>query len=100
MQPGCIEILCSHSRAYELHAESVYPGHEHDFMATKCDDISAYKRGACTGESVPMGLLALGDEGESAQPNGTFVLLTRESSPFGWAATRANITCSNSPSTI
>lgn len=84
LQPGCYTIFCSHSRAYEYFAETVYPGQERRFEATKCHSLGAYKRGRCNGAKMPMGLLA--DHRNGTLPSGSYYLTTKAQSPYGSAA--------------
>lgn len=77
LMPGCLTIFCSHSRAYEYFAESVYPGNENNFLAKKCGSLKSYEINACLLQEVPMGY---------ACPNttkGNFFLKTNQESPFG-----------------
>lgn len=83
LQPGCFTIFCAHSRAYEYFAETVYPGQERHFEATRCNKLGAYKRGRCVGPTVPMGMLA--GTGATAA-SGSYFLLTNAASPFGRGA--------------
>lgn len=77
LQPGCWSIFCSHSRAYYYFAESVYPGNERNFLATKCSSLSAYRQGRCENDPIPMGI---------ATPHtarGSYFLETNKKRPFG-----------------
>lgn len=75
-QLGCSSNTCSHSRAYEYYAESVY--NETSFFARKCDGLEAAMGGTCTGDVEIMG----GHSKEKESPYGVYHLKTRESSPF------------------
>ncbi|XP_055370737.1 phospholipase A1 2-like [Condylostylus longicornis] len=56
LKSGCLTISCSHNRAHEYYAESVYPGHENDFLAVKCHSIFELRIGLCnTTERYIMG---------------------------------------------
>lgn len=77
VQPGCLGVVCCHSRSYEYYAESVYPGRENDFMATKCSSFRAYKLGRCSTEKLPMGIAT------PTHGRGTYYLETRPIPPFG-----------------
>lgn len=54
-QPGCSrhgianEMICAHSRAYLLYAESIRKG---GFMATKCSSIIDFNAGVCVNNSI------------------------------------------------
>lgn len=77
LPPGCFDIGCAHSRAYEYYAESVYPGNEHGFMAVKCQSMFAMNAGFCKGQRQPMGYAT------PATLKGTYFLKTNAESPFG-----------------
>ncbi|XP_016956150.1 phospholipase A1 [Drosophila biarmipes] len=56
IQPGCLTISCSHTRAVEYFAESAYPHQEKNFMGTKCASWEKLKRRDCSAGIVsPMG---------------------------------------------
>ena len=82
LPPGCNDIICAHSRAYDYYAESVYPGNEHGFMARKCNSISAYNNGNCKGQEFAMGLKVHDDL------KGNYFLKTNSHSPFGFHSKR------------
>lgn len=77
LQPGSFNIGSSHKRAIELYAESVYPGNEYTFQATKCNSMYSLNAGLCTKVRAPMGFAATG-EGK-----GNFFLKTASKAPFG-----------------
>lgn len=56
MQPGCLSITCSHNRAFEYYAETVYPGNEYSFMTSRCISYDAYKKNDCAQLKIPMGI--------------------------------------------
>lgn len=88
LQPGCWTIFCAHGRAYEYFAETVRPGQEHNFAATRCNTLAAFKHGHCRGPTVSMGLLANRVQQHLAagpRPSGSYFLLTNDESPFGRA---------------
>lgn len=71
-QPGCLNIKsigCSHNRAIEYFAESVYPLHSNNFLATLCQDSNS--------SMVPMGF----DTWNSAY--GVYCLNTNSERPYG-----------------
>lgn len=88
LQPGSFDIGTSHARAYKLYAESVLPGNENTFMATKCNSMYSLNRGLCKKGEVPMGYASL----ETAK--GNFFVKTRSKAPYG--STRIN-TCGGQP---
>ncbi|KAH8305842.1 hypothetical protein KR059_012771 [Drosophila kikkawai] len=56
IQPGCLTIGCSHTRAVEYFAESAYPQQEKNFMGTKCASWEKLRRRDCSAGIVsPMG---------------------------------------------
>ncbi|XP_055370780.1 vitellogenin-3-like [Condylostylus longicornis] len=55
LRKGCFSIVCSHSRAFEYYAETVYPGYENNLMAVRCNSLANLKRGFCTGRPHTMG---------------------------------------------
>jgi lipoprotein lipase len=75
--PGCLTIVCSHPRAWEYYAESVYPGNENNFMAKKCGSLKSYEINACSGQAIPMGYAV------PTNSKGNFFLKTNDKSPFG-----------------
>lgn len=75
--PGCLTIVCSHQRAWEYYAESVYPGNEDNFLAKRCGSLHSYDINACMGKEVPMGYAATNNI------KGNFFLRTNGKSPFG-----------------
>ncbi|KAG5683706.1 hypothetical protein PVAND_012972 [Polypedilum vanderplanki] len=77
LMPGCLTIFCSHSRAWEYYAETVYIGKENSFMALKCGSLHSYDINACVRQEVVMGYNA------SSKIKGNFFLRTAGSSPFG-----------------
>lgn len=78
LQPGCWSIFCAHSRSYRYFAETVYPGNEQNFIATKCSSLSAYKLGRCEGgRPIPMGIAT------PTSARGSYYLETNKKSPFG-----------------
>lgn len=77
LPPGCFTITCAHGRAWEIYAESVYPGNENAFEAVKCGSISALNGGYCPGPKYAMGY---------AIPHnlkGNFFANTNSGTPFG-----------------
>ncbi|KAH8356762.1 hypothetical protein KR200_007924, partial [Drosophila serrata] len=56
IQPGCLTIGCSHTRAVEYFAESAYPSQEKNFMGTKCASWEKLRERNCLAGIVsPMG---------------------------------------------
>ncbi|XP_068143334.1 phospholipase A1 [Drosophila tropicalis] len=52
IQPGCLTIGCSHTRAVEYLAESAYPGQESHFLGIKCKSWDELRRRDCTAGST------------------------------------------------
>lgn len=77
LQPGTTNIGHSHMRAVEYYVESVLPGNENTFMATRCSSINSLNQGMCTETPTPMGLAA------SKGNKGIFFLKTNSQSPYG-----------------
>lgn len=88
LQPGSFDIGSSHTRAVDLYAESVLPGNENTFMATKCNSLYSLNKGLCTRNETPMGYAAQKDE------KGNYFLATESKSPYG--STRID-TCGGKP---
>ncbi|XP_070136043.1 phospholipase A1 1 [Drosophila bipectinata] len=56
IQPGCLTIGCSHTRAVEYFAESAYPGQEKNFLGHKCESWEKLRRRECLAGTIsPMG---------------------------------------------
>ncbi|XP_033159059.1 phospholipase A1 [Drosophila mauritiana] len=56
IQPGCLTIGCSHTRAVEYFAESAYPHQEKNFMGKKCASWDELRKRDCSAGIVsPMG---------------------------------------------
>lgn len=77
LQPGTTNIGHSHMRAVDYYVESVLPGNENTFIATRCNSIDSLNRRMCTETQTPMGLAA------SKGNNGIFFLKTNSQSPYG-----------------
>ncbi|XP_058823270.1 vitellogenin-3-like [Topomyia yanbarensis] len=77
IQPGCYTIICSHSRAWEYYAESVYPGNERNFIGVKCNGLSALISGLCRRQKAVMGYAV------SNNVRGNFFLRVNSDAPFG-----------------
>lgn len=80
LQPGCISIICSHARSWEFYAETVVPGNELNFLATRCDSYTSLKAGKCGGELVPMGYAV------PTTAKGDYFLVTNSVKPYGMGA--------------
>lgn len=76
VQPGCLDPSCSHARAWELYAESVYPGNENKLIAVKCNSILSLDTGACPGKAIPLGFAC------PKTAKGNYFLKTNDKSPF------------------
>lgn len=77
LQPGCFDVFCSHSRAWQYYAESVYPGNEFNFMAKPCSSIKDFVSQFCNGASYPMGYAT------PINLKGNYFFTTNSQSPFG-----------------
>ncbi|XP_055605087.1 vitellogenin-3-like [Uranotaenia lowii] len=77
IQPGCYTVVCSHSRAWEYYAESVLPGNEGNFIAVKCNGLSALISGLCRRQTATMGYNV------SRNTKGNFFLRVNSASPYG-----------------
>lgn len=77
LQPGCYDVSCSHGRAWEYYAESVYPGNEFNFMARKCSSIKDFLSQYCIGPLYPMGYAT------PINLKGNYFLTTNSRSPYG-----------------
>ncbi|XP_016979917.1 vitellogenin-1-like [Drosophila rhopaloa] len=74
---GCLSASCAHQRSWEYYAETVYPGNEGNFMATRCTSMSKLREFRCSGNGVPMGY----DVPQNIK--GNYFAEVRASSPFG-----------------
>ncbi|XP_058450487.1 vitellogenin-1-like [Malaya genurostris] len=77
IQPGCYTITCSHSRAWEYYAESVYPGNERNFIGVKCNGLSALISGLCRRQKAVMGYAVCNNI------KGNFFMRVNSNAPFG-----------------
>lgn len=80
LQPGCFSIHCSHGRAWQYYAETVYPGSENNFLAIRCTSMTALNSDLCHGKPVSMGYAI------SRNIKGNFFLKTRDRAPYGMYA--------------
>ena len=78
IKPGCTVFGCSHARAWQYYAESVYPGYEENFLATHCSSLRKVENGQCNESTVtPMGYAVPNDK------KGTFMLSVNSQLPYG-----------------
>ncbi|XP_070492769.1 vitellogenin-1-like [Chironomus tepperi] len=77
LMPGCFTIFCSHSRAWEYYAETVYKGNENNFIAKKCGSLHSFEINACIRQEVAMGYSC------PKTVKGNFFLKTKSKFPFG-----------------
>lgn len=75
--PGCMDLVCSHSRAYQFYAETVYPGNEENFQAVRCDSLLSLQNQRCKSKSIPMGI------NTPITAKGNYFLETYHNSPYG-----------------
>lgn len=89
LPPGCLTIICAHARSWEFYAESVYPGNQNAFLATKCNSITSLNSGKCTGKRIAMGYAC------PIGAKGNYFLNTKSKRSFGEHALReSEIVCS------
>ncbi|XP_016980058.1 vitellogenin-1 [Drosophila rhopaloa] len=74
---GCFSVTCAHARSWEYYAETVYPGNEGNFMATRCSSIARLREFRCPGDEVPMGYAV------PQNIKGNYFLEVSGSPPFG-----------------
>lgn len=82
LPPGCFDIVCAHTRAPELYAESVYPGNENNFLGVKCSSLFALNSNSCRGPAFPMGFAT------PQNLKGNFFLKTNDKGPYGLNAVK------------
>uniref|UniRef100_A0A1I8Q014 Lipase domain-containing protein n=1 Tax=Stomoxys calcitrans TaxID=35570 RepID=A0A1I8Q014_STOCA len=81
IKPRCTKFGCSHKRAVKYYTESVYPGHESDFLAKRCNSLISLNTGRCDGPEYPMGFAT------PSNLNGKFFLNVNGVPPYGKNAT-------------
>ncbi|XP_052849334.1 vitellogenin-1-like [Drosophila gunungcola] len=74
---GCFSVTCAHARSWEYYAETVYPGNERNFMATRCSSMARLRDSRCPGDEVPMGYAV------PPTVKGNYFLEVSADSPFG-----------------
>lgn len=74
---GCFSVTCAHARSWQYYAETVYPGNERNFLATRCSSLSRLREFRCAGDEVPMGY------GVPHNIKGNYFLEVSATSPFG-----------------
>ncbi|XP_016962933.1 vitellogenin-1 [Drosophila biarmipes] len=74
---GCFSVTCAHARSWEYFAETIYPGSENNFPATRCNSMSRLRDFRCPGHEVPMGYAVPHDV------KGNYFLEVSGSSPYG-----------------
>ncbi|XP_002042358.2 vitellogenin-1 [Drosophila sechellia] len=77
---GCFSVTCAHARSWEYFAETVFPGNERNFMATRCNSISRLRDFRCPGDEVTMGYAV------PQNIKGNYFLEVSASAPFGMHA--------------
>lgn len=81
MQPGCSiidsygSIGCSHSRAYELFAESIISA---KFLSQRCENLNQARKQTCSGAKD----VSMGKEPGNIGLRGIFYLKTNKKAPF------------------
>lgn len=77
LQPGCDDIICSHKRAYQYYAESVYPTNDYAFLGIQCSSLADLDAGRCMGKRYPMGYAT------PPTQTGEYYLRTNDRTPYG-----------------
>ncbi|GAB0093471.1 phospholipase A1 [Sergentomyia squamirostris] len=86
LMPGCFDITCAHARAWQYYAESVLPGNENAFQATRCNSLSSYTQKKCNYRPIPMGYTT------PLTAKGNYFLETNSEPPYGKESRKTN-TC-------
>uniref|UniRef100_A0A6B2ELX5 Putative vitellogenin n=1 Tax=Phlebotomus kandelakii TaxID=1109342 RepID=A0A6B2ELX5_9DIPT len=84
LMPGCFDISCAHGRAWKYYAESVYPGNEKAFMATRCSSLKSLTSKKCNYHPIPMGYAT------PPTAKGNYFLETNAEAPFGKESVKEN----------
>lgn len=80
IKPGCLTIACSHTRAVEYFAESVYPEHQGSFLGIKCSSWTELKMRKCKSDNTStMGYII------KRKASGIYYVDVNSRSPFGKA---------------
>ncbi|KAH8419683.1 hypothetical protein KR009_000874 [Drosophila setifemur] len=74
---GCFSVICAHGRSWQYYAETVYPGNERNFLATRCSSLAHVRDLRCPGEEIPMGYAT------PVKARGNYFLEVNPTSPFG-----------------
>ncbi|XP_023180093.2 vitellogenin-3-like isoform X2 [Drosophila hydei] len=80
IQNGCSFIVCSHYRAVSYFVESVYPGQESNFWATKCNSTKMLRAKTCDSSATVMGYAV------NWNARGIYYLEVNSDSPYGMNA--------------
>ncbi|XP_064541150.1 vitellogenin-1-like [Drosophila montana] len=83
LKPGCLFIDCSHNRAFQYFAESVYPRRERSFLAYKCRTTKELETKACSSSTTTMGYKI------DWAARGVYYVDVRSASPFGMKSATA-----------
>lgn len=79
IQPGCLSVLCSHSRAHDFFAESLFP--ENEFIGEQCSGslklflVNNFLKQSCSHNSDKLGIY-------SKRLSGRFFVKTSSSPPY------------------
>lgn len=84
LMPGCFDISCSHGMAWRYYAESVLPGNENAFLATRCNSLKSYSQKKCNYKPIPMGYAT------PATAKGNYFLETNSDTPYGKNSVKQN----------
>ncbi|KAH8317101.1 hypothetical protein KR074_011834, partial [Drosophila pseudoananassae] len=74
---GCYSVVCAHARSWEYYAETVFPGNERNFLATRCSSLARLREFRCPGDGIPMGYAV------PLTTKGSYFLEVNPSEPYG-----------------
>ncbi|XP_017106534.2 vitellogenin-1 [Drosophila bipectinata] len=74
---GCYSVVCAHARSWEYYAETVFPGNERNFLATRCSSLTRLREFRCPGDSIPMGYAV------PLTTKGSYFLEVNPTEPYG-----------------
>ncbi|KAL9883746.1 vitellogenin-1-like [Glossina fuscipes] len=74
---GCLTVACSHERAWQYFAETIYPDNERNFEAYRCSSLAGVEKGECRFQSAFMGYAVANDI------KGNYFMMVNENPPYG-----------------
>lgn len=74
---GCLTVGCSHERAWQYFAETIYPDNERNFEAYRCSSLSGVEKGECRFQSAFMGY------GVANDTKGNYFMMVNGNPPYG-----------------